>query len=639
MKNDSSGRLKNGPPEEQPAQGQTYASRIWEKFSSHPENMFGLYLMLVFFVLALVAPLISSSYPFYWATPEKTEFPWFTQFFSARLVDKFYNMSLLSLLLTGLLYPAFSRVYWRGSGLFRGSGGRMLLPVITAILWGISWYLLGTTYVPVPWLETRVPLPSTLLYGLALLGSFLAWRLFDWSYWWRSNALTWSGLVFASFLTAGLLTFPDNLITVESGSLVSNYPERYDEAEGDSITAILPPVPRLYTQQNLYSQSAAPLSYPLTENVVRIIEAEKQKELLLLYAQSRELEQEQVRPLREADPLELKQAITWVRNEQQWKSPGEENQEETTERISRIERVTGLSYERFRQFLSGLPDPGNPEKAVKTLKEQDDTFAEVVERTDLQYIGLSQKQYKHTERYRTYRERHPMETSIYLLGSDARGNDMLTWALYGSRISLSVGFVATVISLLIGIVLGSFAGYFGGWVDLGISRLLEVVIIFPQFFLIVILLSMVENRQMFIFYIMVLIGLLGWPGTCRLIRGTSLEAREEEYSMAARALGAGNMRIIFQHVLPNSIYPIFVSAPFAIAAGVIMEGGLSMIGYGAQQYPSWGRMLQYARENGAFYHHPHLIIIPILFLFFAVLSYILVGFGLRDAVDPKMKAN
>jgi len=199
--------------------------------------------------------------------------------------------------------------------------------------------------------------------------------------------------------------------------------------------------------------------------------------------------------------------------------------------------------------------------------------------------------------------------------------------------------VATVISLLIGIVLGSFAGYFGGWVDLGISRLLEVVIIFPQFFLIVILLSMVENRQMFIFYIMVLIGLLGWPGTCRLIRGTSLEAREEEYSMAARALGAGNMRIIFQHVLPNSIYPIFVSAPFAIAAGVIMEGGLSMIGYGAQQYPSWGRMLQYARENGAFYHHPHLIIIPILFLFFAVLAYILVGFGLRDAVDPKMKAN
>lgn len=224
------------------------------------------------------------------------------------------------------------------------------------------------------------------------------------------------------------------------------------------------------------------------------------------------------------------------------------------------------------------------------------------------------------------------DTRIHLLGTDNTGRDVLVRMLYGTRISMSVGFVAVGLYILIGVVVGAIAGYFGGFVDMFISRLIEVVLLFPAFFLILTLVAMIGRS---IYIIMIVIGITSWPTIARLIRGEVLKQRSIDYTHAARALGSSDMRIIFRHILPNSLSPVMVAAPFGVASAIILEASLSLLGFGVQPpTPTWGILLRLAHGNYAYWW---LIVIPSVAIFVTVTIFNLVGSGLRDAMDPRLR--
>lgn len=176
------------------------------------------------------------------------------------------------------------------------------------------------------------------------------------------------------------------------------------------------------------------------------------------------------------------------------------------------------------------------------------------------------------------------------LGTDEDGRDIASRLIYGTRVSLSVGFVAVGIYVLIGVILGALAGYFGGWVDLVIGRLIEVIICFPTFFLILTVIAFVEKTSLF--DIMLVIGLTSWTGIARLVRGEFLKQRQMDYVTAARLQGAGHLRSRVRHILPNTLAPIFVSATFGIASSILIESSLSFLGFGVQPpTPSWGDIM------------------------------------------------
>jgi peptide/nickel transport system permease protein len=221
---------------------------------------------------------------------------------------------------------------------------------------------------------------------------------------------------------------------------------------------------------------------------------------------------------------------------------------------------------------------------------------------------------------------------VHVLGTDNSGRDVLVRMIYGTRISLTVGFVAVGIYLTIGIVLGSVAGYFGGTVDILICRVIEVMMLFPSFFLILTLVAMLGSS---IYIVMLVIGLTSWAGIARLTRGEVLKQRSIDYVAAARALGASHGRIIFRHILPNAISPALVSAPFGVAGAIITEAGLSLLGVGVRiPAPSWGTLLHLGNGN---YHYWWLVVVPSLAMFFTVTVFNLIGSGLRDAMDPRLR--
>jgi len=219
----------------------------------------------------------------------------------------------------------------------------------------------------------------------------------------------------------------------------------------------------------------------------------------------------------------------------------------------------------------------------------------------------------------------------HVLGTDDLGRDVLARMIHGASISLKVGFVAMAIAVLLGVSIGALAGYYGGIIDILLSRLIEVVMCFPLLFLILAVIAFLPPS---IYNIMIVIGLTRWTDMARYTRGEFMRLKEQEFTDAARALGASDRKIIFRHLLPNSLAPVLVTATFGVASAILIEAALSFLGLGVQPpTPSWGGILASFRQQGFAWW---LTVFPGLAIFVTVTSYNLLGEGLRDASDPRL---
>lgn len=219
------------------------------------------------------------------------------------------------------------------------------------------------------------------------------------------------------------------------------------------------------------------------------------------------------------------------------------------------------------------------------------------------------------------------------LGTDDRGRDVLSRMVWGARISMSIGFIAVGISVAIGVIIGALAGYYGRFVDMLAQRLIEIMMCIPVFFLIIALIAFLPPS---IYNIMVVIGITGWTGVARLVRGEFLKLREADFATAARATGLRDRRVIFRHLLPNALAPVLVSATFGVAGAILTESALSFLGFGVPPpTASWGEILSQSKRYIDFAWW--LVSFPGLAIFITVTAFNLVGEGLRDAMDPRLR--
>lgn len=221
----------------------------------------------------------------------------------------------------------------------------------------------------------------------------------------------------------------------------------------------------------------------------------------------------------------------------------------------------------------------------------------------------------------------------HLLGTDQLGRDVLARMLYGARVSLAVGFVSVGIATAIGIVLGSAAGYHGGLADGAIMRLVDLMLVFPRFFLLLAVLAFLRPS---IWTIMVVIGLTGWMSVTRLVRAEFLSLKEREFVLWSQSIGASGFRVIWRHILPNAMAPVLVAMTLGIPAAILTESGLSFLGLGVQPpFATWGNILNEGKD--AIEIAWWLSVYPGLAILVTVLSYNLLGEGIRDALDPRLR--
>lgn len=230
----------------------------------------------------------------------------------------------------------------------------------------------------------------------------------------------------------------------------------------------------------------------------------------------------------------------------------------------------------------------------------------------------------------------------HIMGTDELGRDLFTRILYGGRVSLSIGVMAMALAVTVGAVVGGLAGFYGGWVDNTLMRIVDMMLAFPSLFILIILALALRDLPIealrgtafaSVFSIVLVIAVLAWMQVARLVRASFLSLKEKEFVEAARCCGVPNTRIMIRHLLPNAMSPIIVAATFRVATSIITESGLSYLGFGVQPpTPTWGNMLKNAQDQ--MLRAPWTAIFPGLMIFIAVIAINFVGDGLRDALDP-----
>lgn len=229
--------------------------------------------------------------------------------------------------------------------------------------------------------------------------------------------------------------------------------------------------------------------------------------------------------------------------------------------------------------------------------------------------------------------RYLSPSADHLMGTDRFGRDVFTRVLYGARISLTIGFIAVGIGLLVGILIGATAGYFGRWIDRVLMRFTDTMLAFPRLVLLILVIALFEPS---IWLVITVLGLTGWMGIARIVRGEVLSLKEREFVQAARALGMSDLRIITRHILPGTLAPIIVFATLGIGNTILLEAGLSFLGLGVQPpTPSWGNMISQGRD--ALINAWWIATFPGLAIVFTVMAFNFLGDGLRDALDPKLR--
>lgn len=224
-------------------------------------------------------------------------------------------------------------------------------------------------------------------------------------------------------------------------------------------------------------------------------------------------------------------------------------------------------------------------------------------------------------------------TRTFLLGTDQYGRDILSRVIYGSKISLTIGFLVVLISVTLGTVIGVSSGYFGGWIDAVMMRIVDVLIAFPTLFLILIIIATFGNS---IYYIVITLSFTGWMGVARMVRSQVLSLKEQEFILAAKSLGLSNVRIIFRHLVPNTLTPVIIAATLRIGSIILMEAGLSFLGLGVQPpTPSWGNIISEGRDS--LLNYWWISTFPGIAILITVVCFNLIGDGVRDALDPRMR--
>jgi peptide/nickel transport system permease protein len=247
-------------------------------------------------------------------------------------------------------------------------------------------------------------------------------------------------------------------------------------------------------------------------------------------------------------------------------------------------------------------------------------FADVITRYPYEQVDL--------------RARSSPPSAEHWFGTDRVGRDVWSRMVYGARVSLAVGLGATALSTVIGVIVGSVAGFYGKWVDMLLMRITDVVLTFPS---IVIMLTLAALLPRTIWAIVFVIGILGWPAVARLVRAQFLSLKEQEYVLAARSIGVSNTRIMFIHILPNVIAPLVALVTFSIGSAILTEAGLSFLGLGVPPpTPSWGNMLETARNLDILRNLPWTWIPPAVMTVITLLCVNFIGDGIRDAVDPRL---